>query len=62
MSGDIIKYLEEPPRGWFILAVMPREDGKRAWAALMIDVPPDELKNCKCDFHVGWTLRARHRP
>jgi hypothetical protein len=47
-----IEYLDEPPAGWFVLEVM-RCDGNprgRDWTALMIDVDPDELKTCACDF------------
>jgi hypothetical protein len=46
-----IEYLDRPPAGWFVLDVMPRVDGRsRDWSALMVDVDPDDLKNCACDF------------
>jgi hypothetical protein len=44
-----IEYLDPPP-GWFVLDVMRRESRKWDWSALMVDVDPDDLKNCACDF------------
>src|ERR1019366_6004612 len=44
-----IEYLD-PPRGWFALDVMRRKARKGDWSALMVDVDPDDLKNCACDF------------
>lgn len=45
-----IEYLDKPPVGWFPLDVMPQDDNKREWTALMINVDPDELKVCICEF------------
>jgi hypothetical protein len=45
-----IEYLDRPPAGWFCLDIMRREPRKRDWCALMIDVHPDDLKNCIVDF------------
>ena len=45
-----IEYLDRPPTGWFVLDVIRREARKRDWVALMIDVDPDDLKNCVCEF------------
>jgi hypothetical protein len=45
-----IQYLDQPPAGWFVLDVMRQEDRGRDWVALMVDIHPDELKNCICDF------------
>jgi hypothetical protein len=47
-----VEYLDQPPSGWFVLDVMRRDENSRTreWAALMVDVDPDELKNCTCDF------------
>ena len=45
-----IEYLDRPPPGWFVLDVMRKESPKWDWAALMVDVHPDDLKNCACDF------------
>ena len=39
----IIKCLEIPPRDWFVLDVV-RAPSRGDWCALMVDVPPDELK------------------
>jgi hypothetical protein len=47
------EYLDQPPVGWFVLEVCRRDEKRRGlgdWSALMIDVDPDELKNCICDF------------
>jgi hypothetical protein len=43
-----IEYLDRPPIGWFVLDVMKtgRDGCKRDWAALMIDMHPDEFKRC----------------
>jgi hypothetical protein len=45
-----LEYLDHPQPGWFVLDVMRTEGRKRDWVALMIDVPPDDLKNCACEF------------
>jgi hypothetical protein len=47
-----IKYLDRPPTGWFALDVTRCDENPRGrdWAALMVDVDPDDLKNCACDF------------
>jgi hypothetical protein len=45
-----IEFLACPPTGWFVLDVVRWEARKRDWVALMIDVHPDELKNCTCKF------------
>jgi hypothetical protein len=42
------EYLDRPPAGWFVLAVMRKARRKWDWCALMIDVHPDELKHCLC--------------
>jgi hypothetical protein len=47
-----VKYLDQPPAGWFVLEVMRTDEDPRGrdWTALMVDVDPDELKKCNCDF------------
>jgi hypothetical protein len=47
-----IEYLDAPvpPPGWFVLGVVREEARKWDWTALLIDVDPDELKNCACEF------------
>jgi hypothetical protein len=45
-----IEYLDQPPVGWFVLDVMRQDENPRGWAALMVDVEPDELKKCICEF------------
>jgi hypothetical protein len=47
-----VKYLDRPPPDSFILDVMRRDGNLRGrdWAALIVDVDPDELKNCICEF------------
>ena len=44
-----IPTLDRPPPGWFALDVV-REGRKWDWVALMVDVEPDELKHCACNF------------
>jgi hypothetical protein len=46
----VIEYLARPTPGWFALDVMRTESRKWDWTALMVDVHPDDLKNCPCDF------------
>ena len=46
-----ITYLDLPPSGWFVLDVVKKDDGRKwDWVALMVDVDPDDLKNCTCEF------------
>jgi hypothetical protein len=45
-----VEYHDRPEPGWFVLDVMRKESRKRDWVALMIDVDPDDLKNCACNF------------
>jgi hypothetical protein len=48
---SIIEYVDRLPTdaGWFVLDVMPEKDARRRrWVALLVDVHPDELKNCQC--------------
>jgi hypothetical protein len=40
---------DRPPTGWFALDVMRRKP-QWDWVALMVDVHPDDLKHCACDF------------
>jgi hypothetical protein len=40
-----IEYLDRPPTGWFALSVMRTEKRNWDWAALMIDVDPDDYCN-----------------
>jgi hypothetical protein len=44
------EYLDRLPADWFVLEVMPQKDGGQDWTALVIDVDPDDLKRCECDF------------
>jgi hypothetical protein len=56
-----IEYLDHPPSDWFVLDVMRNE--ARDWVALMVDVDPDELKNCACDFPALFFVNPKdHRP
>jgi hypothetical protein len=45
-----IEYLDRPAPGWFALDVMRKEARKWNWVALLVDVHPDDLKGCVCDF------------
>ena len=42
--------LDRPPAGWFPLNVFKKQTRKWDWVALLVDVDPDELKYCACDF------------
>ena len=46
----LIEYIDRPPAGWFALDVMRKEARKWDWVALMVDVHPDDLKTCTCNF------------
>jgi hypothetical protein len=48
--SSAIKYLKRPDPDWFVLDVMRKERRKSDWVALMVDVDPDDLRNCACDF------------
>jgi hypothetical protein len=50
MAMQQTKYLEQPPADWFVLDVMRVAGRGNDWSALMVDVDPDELKNCACEF------------
>jgi hypothetical protein len=43
------EYVDRLEPGWFVLDVMRVKAREPKWVALMIDVDPDELKNCVCD-------------
>jgi hypothetical protein len=45
-----IATLDRPPAGWFALDVSRKRSRSWDWVALMVDVDPDELKYCACDF------------
>jgi hypothetical protein len=45
-----LEYLDRSVPGWFALDVMRQKPRKRDWVALMVDVDPDDLKHCACDF------------
>jgi hypothetical protein len=46
-----VETLDRPAPGWFPLDVMQEANGRNAgWVALMIDVDPDDLKNCAAEF------------
>src|SRR5215212_3469283 len=58
-----IETLDRPPPGWFVLDVMRSESGKRDWVALMVDVAPDDLKNCSPDYPARFFLHpVDYRP
>jgi hypothetical protein len=44
------EYLDRMEPGWFALDVMKAKARGRDWVALLIDIDPDELENCECDF------------
>ena len=57
-----IEYLDRPPPGWFVLDVMRKESRKWDWAALVVDVDPDDLKNRPWAVHQSWVrIPGKHR-
>ena len=45
-----LEYLDHPPLDCFVLDVMRQKSRSWDWVALAIDVDPDDLKKCSCDF------------
>ena len=57
------EYLDRPAPGWFALDVMREKPRKWDWVALMVDVDPDDLKHCACDFPALFYVHpADYRP
>lgn len=57
------EYLNRLAPGWFALDVMREEPRKWDWVALMVDVDPDDLKHCACDFPaLFYVYSADYRP
>ena len=57
-----VEYLDRPALGWFALDVMREEPRKWNWAALMVDVHPDELKHCLCKIAFLYVHPDEYRP
>src|SRR5450756_2299991 len=60
-----IARLDHPPPGWFVLDVMRKDMAERTrdWVALMVDVDPDDLKTCQCDFPARFYVHPKdYRP
>jgi hypothetical protein len=45
-----LEYLDPPAPGWFVLDVMRKKQRGWDWVALMVDVDPEDLQNCICEF------------
>jgi hypothetical protein len=45
-----LEEIDRPPPGWFGLDVVRKTSRKWDWVALMVDIDPDDLKNCACEF------------
>ena len=54
-----IEYLDRPPAGWFALDVVRKEARKWDWVVLMVDLHPDDLKTCACDFPALFYVRPK---
>ncbi|MGA9947475.1 MAG: hypothetical protein WBQ24_04445 [Xanthobacteraceae bacterium] len=50
-----VEYLARLEPGWFVLDQAKARE--KNWLALMIDVDPDELKNCICDLPALFYVR-----
>lgn len=61
MTAEI---LYRPGPGWYVLDVMRKQQSRKwDWVALMVDVAPDELKSCACDFPALFYVHPKeHRP
>ena len=58
-----LEQFDRPPAGWFPLDVMKTDGRKWDWVALMVDVDPDDLKYCTCDFPALFYVHPdEHRP
>jgi hypothetical protein len=58
-----LEYLDRPAPGFFALPVMPAKSRSWSWVALMIDVDPEGLRNCTCDFPARfWVDPDDYRP
>lgn len=57
----IIRCIDRPPAGWFALDVL-RAPSRGDWIALMVDVPIDELKHCRCGVAMLYVHPSEHRP
>ena len=53
-------YLDRPPAGWHALDVAPV--GRGDWVGLMVDVPPRELKHCRCGVAMLYVHPKEYRP
>jgi hypothetical protein len=62
MTEATLTFLDRPPPGWFVLDVMKVNSRGRTWAALMIDVHPDDLKNYKCKTAFLYVHPKDYRP
>lgn len=55
--------LDRPPAGYHALDVMMEGNGRRGgWVALMISVPFEELKYCRCKTAVLYVHPKDYRP
>src|ERR1700688_1898531 len=58
-----LQYAAFPPLDWFALDVMRKDGRKGDWVALMVDVHPDDLKACACDFPARFYVHPKdYRP
>jgi len=59
-----IEYLDRPaPGNWFVLDVMKKTSRKWDWVALMVDVDPEDLQYCVCEFPALFYVDPdAHRP
>jgi hypothetical protein len=58
----IVQTLDRPPVGWHPLDVVKISPRKRDWCALMVSVPLDELKHCRCGVAALYVDPREYRP
>jgi hypothetical protein len=59
---SIVEILDRPPAGWHALDATRKQLRKWDWVALMIDVHPDELKDCLCKIAFLYVHPNEYRP
>jgi len=57
--GEALEYLDRIPSGWFVLQVIPEEEGGTDWVALVVDTDPDtRCRGLPSWYRSGWVRIA----
>ncbi len=57
----MLEFRDRPPAGWFVLGVMRQRKRGWDWAALMIDVDPDDYPHRTASAECWVRIPGRHR-